>query len=47
MGYEARLKNGHVHILGRSGRELVRIPLEAFLGDDFRSALLPDLLDRG
>jgi hypothetical protein len=46
LGYEARLESGYVHILARDGRELIRIPLVAFLDDDYRSALPIDLLDR-
>jgi hypothetical protein len=42
-GYEARIADGSVIILGRSGRELVRIPLEE-LADDYH--LPADLLDK-
>jgi hypothetical protein len=45
-GYEARLAGDHVEILGRSGRELCRVPLQMFQEDDFRSVLPADLLDR-
>jgi hypothetical protein len=34
LGYETRIEDGHVNVLAREGREIVRIPLLAFLNDD-------------